>query len=150
ASGGGSNMEAIAERLPIALVASNKADAGALAKAAARGIPTMVIENPADAETMLGTSRARGIEMIALAGYLKRVPEAVTRAYRGRILNVHPALLPAFGGPGMYGERVHAAVLAAGARETGVTVHFVDADYDRGPIIAQWVVPVEPGDTAKT
>ncbi len=147
ASGSGSNMEAIAARLPVALVASNRADAGALTRAARRGIPTEVIEQPDDAEAMLQMFRRHGIEMVALAGYLKKVPEGVTRAFHGRMVNVHPSLLPAYGGPGMYGGRVHAAVLAAGERETGVTVHFVDADYDRGPIIAQRRVNVEPGDT---
>jgi phosphoribosylglycinamide formyltransferase-1 len=150
ASGGGTNMEAIAERLPLALVASNRADAGALARAAQRGIPTEVIERPDDAEALLAMFRRHGIEMVALAGYLKKVPEGVTRAFRGRMVNVHPSLLPKFGGPGMYGERVHAAVLAAGERESGVTVHFVDADYDRGPIIAQERVPVNPGDEPAT
>lgn len=150
ASGGGTNMEAIAERVPLALVASNRADAGALARAARRGIPTEVIEDPADADAMLQMFRRHGIELVALAGYLKKVPEAVTRAFRGRMLNIHPALLPKFGGPGMYGERVHAAVLAAGDTESGATVHFVDADYDRGPIIAQRRVAVEPGDTVET
>ena len=112
ASGGGSNMQAIAEQMPLALVASNRADAGALAKARARGIPTELIEQPSNAEAMLAMLRRHHIELIALAGYLKHVPHAVTRAFRGRILNVHPSLLPAFGGAGMYGERVHAAVLA--------------------------------------
>jgi phosphoribosylglycinamide formyltransferase 1 len=150
ASGGGSNMESIAERMPLTLVASNRPTAGALAKARARGIETAVIERPDDAEALLALLRRRSIEMVVLAGYLKQIPEAVTRAYHGRMLNIHPALLPAFGGPGMYGDRVHTAVLAAGAPLTGATVHFVDADYDRGPIIAQWPVPVRPDDTVET
>jgi formyltetrahydrofolate-dependent phosphoribosylglycinamide formyltransferase len=150
ASGGGSNMQAIAEQMPVALVASNRADAGALAKAEARGIGTELIDSPDDAEAMLAMLRRHRIELIALAGYLKHVPDAVTRAFRGRMLNVHPSLLPAFGGPGMYGSRVHAAVLAAGVKITGATVHFVDADYDRGPIIAQAPVWVRPDDTAAT
>ena len=147
ASGGGSNMQAIADHLPIALVASNKPTAGALEKARARGIATELIEQPSDAGAMLEMLRRHRIELIALAGYLKHVPDAVTRAYRGRIVNIHPSLLPSFGGAGMYGERVHAAVLAAGVKITGVTVHFVDADYDRGPIIAQAPVWVQPDDT---
>jgi phosphoribosylglycinamide formyltransferase-1 len=150
ASGGGSNMQAIAEQMPLALVASNRADAGALAKANARGIPTELIEQPSNAEAMVAMLRRHHIELIALAGYLKHVPDAVTRAFRGRMLNVHPSLLPAFGGAGMYGERVHAAVLAAGVKITGATVHFVDADYDRGPIIAQAPVWVQPDDTPAT
>ncbi len=150
ASGAGSNMEAIADHLPIALVASNKATAGALAKAQARGIPTAILANHNDADEMLRVLRQHCIELIALAGYLKHVPDAVTRAFRGRILNIHPSLLPSFGGPGMYGERVHAAVLAAGVKITGVTIHFVDADYDRGPIIAQAPVWVHPDDTLES
>jgi phosphoribosylglycinamide formyltransferase-1 len=82
-----------------------------------------------------------------LAGYLKLVPAAVIARYRDRILNVHPALLPAFGGRGMYGHRVHEAVLASGARESGATVHLVDEVYDRGAILAQGRVPVLPDDT---
>ena len=88
--------------------------------------------------------------LVVLAGYLKLVPPAVTRAFAGRIVNVHPALLPAFGGHGMYGLRVHAAVLAAGCTVTGVTVHLVDEQYDRGAILAQWPVPVLSGDTAES
>lgn len=150
ASGGGTNMEAIADHVPVALVASNKATAGALEKARVRGIATEVIEQPADGERMLNMLRRHRIELIALAGYLKHVPDTVTRAFRGRILNVHPSLLPAFGGAGMYGEHVHAAVLAAGVKITGVTVHFVDADYDRGPIIAQAPVWIHPDDTPES
>jgi folate-dependent phosphoribosylglycinamide formyltransferase PurN len=90
------------------------------------------------------------IGLLALAGYLRRIPDAVVRRYAGRMVNVHPALLPAFGGAGMYGKRIHEAVLAAGVRVTGVTVHFVDEEYDRGPIIAQWPVPVLAGDDAST
>jgi formyltetrahydrofolate-dependent phosphoribosylglycinamide formyltransferase len=150
ASGAGSNMEAIAEHIPVALVASNNATASALDKARARGIATAIIEQPADGEAILAMLRRHRIELIALAGYLKHVPDAVTRAFRGRILNIHPSLLPSFGGPGMYGDRVHAAVMDAGVKITGATVHFVDADYDRGPIIAQAPVWIQPDDTAST
>ena len=87
------------------------------------------------------------VDLLVLAGYLKLVPAAVIARYRGRIVNVHPALLPAFGGRGMYGHRVHEAVLASGARESGATVHLVDEEYDRGAILAQGRVPVLPGDT---
>ena len=85
-----------------------------------------------------------------LAGYLKRIPSKVIREYSGRMMNIHPALLPAFGGEGMYGARVHQAVIASGAKETGVTVHLVDDEYDRGAIIAQWRMPVQPSDSAET
>jgi folate-dependent phosphoribosylglycinamide formyltransferase PurN len=83
---------------------------------------------------------------VVLAGWLRLVPEPVVRAYRGRMVNIHPALLPSFGGEGMYGRRVHEAVLRSGARVTGPTVHFVDEAYDEGAIIAQWPVPVREGD----
>ncbi|MGQ0715527.1 MAG: phosphoribosylglycinamide formyltransferase, partial [Gemmatimonadaceae bacterium] len=85
--------------------------------------------------------------LVVLAGYLRLVPAEIVRAFRGRMLNVHPALLPAFGGRGMYGARVHRAVLESGARVSGPTVHFVDEIYDHGPIVAQWPVPVFPDDT---
>jgi phosphoribosylglycinamide formyltransferase 1 len=88
-----------------------------------------------------------GAEIVVLAGYLRLVPPGVVRRFPGKILNIHPALLPAFGGKGMYGMRVHEAVLASGARVSGATVHLVDDVYDRGKIVAQWPVPVLPGDT---
>jgi folate-dependent phosphoribosylglycinamide formyltransferase PurN len=90
------------------------------------------------------------VELVVLAGYLSLVPAEVTERYAGRMLNVHPALLPSFGGHGLYGARVHRAVLAAGARVSGATVHFVDAHYDRGPIVAQWPVPVLADDTPES
>jgi formyltetrahydrofolate-dependent phosphoribosylglycinamide formyltransferase len=157
ASGGGSNAQAIidyfggdgdARAVEVVLVASNKADAGALAKARARGIPAAVIADPADGAALSALLDAHRAECIALAGYLKLVPREVTQRWRGRIVNVHPALLPKFGGAGMYGRRVHDAVLAAGETESGATVHHVDEQYDRGAIIAQERVPVKPGDTA--
>jgi len=157
ASGHGSNLQALLDAFAapaapavIALVISNKASSGALARAAARGVPTAAIaESGDDAPRLLALLAEHAIDLVVLAGYLKRVPEAVVRAWRGRMLNVHPALLPAFGGPGMYGRRVHEAVIASGARVTGVTVHLVDEQYDHGPIVAQWPVPVRPGDTAE-
>jgi folate-dependent phosphoribosylglycinamide formyltransferase PurN len=88
-----------------------------------------------------------GIEVVVLAGYVKLVPAAVVDRYRGRMLNIHPALLPSFGGAGMYGIRVHRAVLTSGARVSGATVHLVDERYDEGGIVAQWPVPVLPTDT---
>ena len=151
ASGGGSNLTAMleyAERIgdrrrgEVVLVASDRADAGALEKARARGIATHVLADHADGDALDQLLAAHGVELVALAGYLKLVPGAVVRRFRGSMLNVHPALLPAFGGPKMYGRRVHQAVLASGARLSGPTVHFVDDDYDRGPIVAQWPVPV--------
>ena len=157
ASGGGSNLGALLDHLDrsgdarvadVALVASNRASAGALARATARGIPAAVID-PAGGDIALHAVLAEhAIDLVVLAGYLRLVPPSVTSAYRGRVLNIHPALLPAFGGPGMYGERVHRSVIESGARISGATVHFVDDVYDSGPIIAQWPVPVLAGDTA--
>jgi formyltetrahydrofolate-dependent phosphoribosylglycinamide formyltransferase len=155
ASGGGSNLQALldhaAERGPacgyrVVAVASDRADAGALARAAAH-VPAAHLADPADADALAEVLGEHDADLVVLAGYLKLVPAAVTRAFAGRMLNVHPSLLPAFGGHGMYGMRVHRAVLAAGARVTGATVHLVDEAYDRGPIVAQWPVPVLPGDT---
>ena len=90
------------------------------------------------------------VEVICLAGYMKKLGAEVLTAYEGRILNIHPALLPKFGGQGMYGMRVHEAVLAAGERESGATVHLVDEEYDHGQILAQEKVPVKAGDTPET
>jgi formyltetrahydrofolate-dependent phosphoribosylglycinamide formyltransferase len=152
-SGRGSNLQALLDRLTgdapgrVALVLSNRADAGALDRARALDIPTAVLENPADGEEWLRQLRAAAIDLLVLAGYLKLVPRAVVTGYAGRIINIHPALLPDFGGPGMYGARVHAAVLASGAAETGATVHLVDEEYDRGEILGQARVPVISGDT---
>jgi phosphoribosylglycinamide formyltransferase 1 len=160
-SGGGSNLQALLDRFAsggaarIALVITDRQGAGALQRAAAAGVPALHIPTggrAADevAQDTLAALHRYDIELVALAGYLRLVPAAVTQAYRDRILNIHPALLPAFGGHGMYGRRVHEAVLAAGCRVTGATVHRVDERYDEGRIIAQWPVPVLPGDDAPT
>lgn len=134
----------------VVLVVSDRQDAGALERARRANIEAVHL--PADrSNAELGALLSkRRIDVVALAGYLRLVPASVTRAYRGRIVNVHPALLPEFGGPGMYGMQVHEAVLAAGAKESGVTVHFVDDDYDRGAIIAQRGVPVRANDTPES
>lgn len=157
ASGGGSNLQAILGHLAslgaespgeVVLVASDRAAAGALTRAAAHGIPSVALDAERRSVGLLPLLREHRIDLVVLAGYLRLVPADVTAAFRGRIVNVHPALLPAFGGPGMYGAKVHDAVLRRGARVSGVTVHFVDEQYDHGPIIAQWPVPVFEGDTA--
>jgi len=152
-SGRGSNLAALIAALPagspaeIGLVLSNRAAAGGLEIARASGVPTLVLADPGDASAWIDALAAHRIDLVVLAGYLKLVPPRVVDRYRGRILNIHPALLPAFGGPGMYGHRVHEAVLAAGATVSGATVHLVDEVYDRGPILAQARVAVQPGDT---
>jgi folate-dependent phosphoribosylglycinamide formyltransferase PurN len=91
-----------------------------------------------------------GIDLLVLAGYMKRIPPRVVSAYHGRIVNVHPGLLPEFGGEGMYGSHVHAAVIASGAKTTGVTVHLVDDEFDHGPVVAQWRIAVLEKDTAES
>jgi formyltetrahydrofolate-dependent phosphoribosylglycinamide formyltransferase len=155
-SGRGSNLDALLNTLTpartaeVVLVLSNRADAGGLDIARARGIPTLVFHDPADGAAWLDALEHARVELLVLAGYLKLVPAVVVARWRGRIVNVHPALLPAFGGPGMYGRRVHEAVLRSGAAESGASVHLVDEVYDRGQVLAQERVPVLPGDTPET
>jgi formyltetrahydrofolate-dependent phosphoribosylglycinamide formyltransferase len=155
ASGGGTNLQALLDALrdaPLARVArviTNRPDAGALERARSSGVPATVLRDPDDATELLA-ALDEGADLVVLAGYVKLVPPAVVARFRWRMINIHPALLPAHGGPGMYGRRVHEAVLASGAAESGATVHYVDEQYDRGPIIAQERVPVRPGDTADT
>jgi len=151
-SGRGSNLEALLRALDatapaqIALVLSDREAAG-LALARERKIPAEMLCIATDARAWLSLLERYRIDLVVLAGYLKLVPREVIAAYRGRILNIHPALLPAFGGQGMYGRRVHEAVLASGVHETGATVHLVDEAYDHGATLAQARVPVLPGDT---
>jgi len=153
-SGGGTNLQALLDALhdsPVAQVTrviSNRPGAGALERARRAGVPTTVLRDANDPAELL--SALAGAQLVVLAGYLKLVHSSVVARFRGRMINVHPALLPAFGGSGMYGHRVHEAVLASGAKESGATVHFVDEAFDRGAIIAQEKVPVQKGDTAET
>ena len=157
ASGGGTNLQALLDRespdgaYRIALVVSDREKAGALRRAEAAGRHARVVRTLDRGQQEIADETLRhlvrwNVEVIALAGYLRLVPSPVVAAYRGRMLNIHPALLPAFGGKGMYGERVHRAVLAAGVRVTGATVHYVDEGYDTGAIVAQQPVPVLPAD----
>jgi phosphoribosylglycinamide formyltransferase-1 len=152
-SGRGSNLEALHHTLKsgaaaeIVVVISDRPEAGGLERARHWGVSTEVLPNPTDGAVWLALLRRYAVDLVVLAGYVKLVPANVIAAYRGRIINVHPALLPTFGGKGMYGRRVHEAVLASGARETGVTVHLVDEAYDHGATLAEARVPVLPGDT---
>jgi phosphoribosylglycinamide formyltransferase-1 len=160
-SGAGSNFMAILTaiqqgNLPaarISLVLSNNSGAGILGIARANGLPAIHLsrkqfpDERSFADTVLSTLRDHGANFIALAGYMKQVPPEVVAAYRKRIVNIHPALLPRFGGAGMYGLRVHEAVLASGETTSGATVHYVDEEYDNGPVVLQQTVPVLPGDT---
>lgn len=156
ASGSGTNLQALLDacRPPqpaeVVLVACNVAGAGALERAAAAGVPTWHVADPADGAALRDALERHGVDLVVLAGYLKLVPADVVSAYSGRMINIHPALLPSFGGKGMYGRRVHEAVLVSGATVSGPTVHLVTAEYDRGPILAQWPVPVLDGDTPET
>lgn len=159
ASGGGTNaaavyayLAALPEPQPamVSLVASDKPDSGALAKAAAAGIATATLPDPADGAALVALLEAHRTDLVVLAGYLKLVSVQATARYAGAMVNVHPALLPMHGGPGMYGLRVHRAVLASGAAESGATVHFVDARYDRGAPIAWARVPVDAADTPES
>ncbi|MDQ6769399.1 MAG: phosphoribosylglycinamide formyltransferase [Gemmatimonadota bacterium] len=159
ASGRGSNLQAIIDHFDnlarervakVVLVASNRADSPALIRAATASIDIAHFNAADDGSELLALLRRLKIDLVVLAGYLKRIPPMVIRAYAGRIINIHPALLPAFGGEGMYGARVHEAVIASGARETGVTVHFVDDEYDRGPIVAQWRIPVREAESSES
>ena len=155
-SGRGSNLEALLSalgpgaRAQVALVVSDRAEAAGLDHARDRGIPAQVLSQPADGDEWLRLLWRFQIDLVVLAGYVKLVPAPVIAAYRGRIINIHPGLLPEFGGKGMYGLRVHQAVLASGAQESGATVHLVDEVYDHGAVLAQARVPVLSGDTPDT
>lgn len=161
ASGGGSNLQALLDHLrargdarcgDVVLVASDKPEAGALERARRAGIATGVVRSTrvpdgCDALDLLAKNK---VDFIALAGYLRLLPKELLAEFPSRITNIHPALLPAFGGAGMYGDRVHRAVLQSGARVSGATVHYVDEEYDRGAILAQWPVPVLADDSIKS
>jgi phosphoribosylglycinamide formyltransferase 1 len=152
-SGRGSNLEALVSalgpgaRAQVALVMSDRAEAAGLDRARGRGIPAEALSHPDDGDEWLRLLWRFQIDLVVLAGYVKLVPASVIASYRGRVINIHPALLPEFGGKGMYGRRVHEAVLASGARESGATVHLVDEVYDHGRVLAQVRVPVLPGET---
>ncbi len=160
ASGRGSNFQAILDAIDrgtlparVTLVLSNKGDAGALELARAHHLPAVHLsqkqfpDEPAFTAALLDVLKRHDVQLIALAGYLKRIPNSVVREYRNRILNIHPALLPLFGGAGMYGHHVHEAVIASGAKLSGATVHLVDEEYDHGLIVLQRTVAVEDSDT---
>jgi phosphoribosylglycinamide formyltransferase 1 len=135
----------------VCLVVGTKADAPALERAQIVGLPIAVVA-PGDGydARLLAALTTAGAECIALAGYLRKLPELVVARFQNRIVNVHPALLPSFGGKGMYGHHVHEAVLAYGCKVSGCTVHFVDAEYDTGPILLQRTVPVLEEDTPES
>ena len=162
ASHGGSNMQAIVDackdgRLDAkpCVVISNNSDSMALQRARNEGIPWYHISSvthpgPAEDAEILRVLKRHGVDTVILAGYMKQLGTTSLQAYRGRVLNIHPALLPKFGGKGMYGKRVHEAVLVAGEKVTGVTIHVLDENYDTGPIINQCQIPVLENDTVDT
>src|SRR5687768_1122442 len=150
--GRGSNMRAIVEacrlgrlNATVSVIVSPSAYTPAVDSAEALGVTVAVIE---DFENDLAAVLTdNGIDLVCLAGYMRLIPESVVRAYEGRMLNIHPALLPRYGGKGMWGMKVHEAVLEAGEKESGCTVHFVSEQYDEGSIFLQMKCPVEPYDT---
>ena len=163
ASHNGSNMQAVIdackagtlEATPAALI-SNNSGSGALARAKQEGFPHYHLSGKTHPdpgaldEAILDVMLKHAVDLIVLAGYMKKLGPRTLARFEGRILNIHPALLPKFGGKGMYGMHVHEEVIAAGETESGVSIHLVDADYDTGPVIAQARVPVEPTDTPET
>ena len=154
-SGSGTNCENLikyfagSERVNCALVVSNKADAYALVRAQNHGVPTAIAPKAQlnEADFMMPLLREYAIDFIVLAGFLPLVPDFLIEAYPRRIINIHPALLPKYGGKGMWGHHVHEAVKAAGETETGMTVHWVTPVCDGGEIIAQYRTPLLPTDT---
>jgi len=164
ASGRGSNFRAVLGRIEsgdlknacVAAVVSNNSASGALELARSREIDAFHISSrthpdPGDREqALLRVLRSHDIDLILLAGYMKLLPRSMIKAYSRRILNIHPALLPRFGGKGMYGIKVHESVISSGVEETGVTIHYVDERYDEGPIIAQRRIPVRQNDTPES
>jgi phosphoribosylglycinamide formyltransferase-1 len=159
ASNNGSGMRAVIRAIELGrlaasprLAVSNRGAAPALAFAREKGVPTLVIPTASDPERadarLADALRAAGADLVLLSGYLRKLGPVTLRAFEGRILNIHPALLPKYGGRGMYGRRVHEAVAAAGETISGASVHLVDDEYDHGPVVARACVDLAPGDDA--
>ncbi|RAK52158.1 phosphoribosylglycinamide formyltransferase [Phenylobacterium deserti] len=160
ASGNGSSACAIMDAMAAGdlaadprLMVSNMKTAGALEAARARGVPALCIPTQKDPQAadarIVSEMEAHAVDLIVMSGYLRRLGPKTLARYAGRIINIHPGPLPRFGGEGMYGRRVHEAVLAAGVPESGVVIHVVDEEYDHGPQLATRAVPVLPGDSAE-
>ncbi len=155
ASGSGSNAEAIMQHLAgnpgirVAAVFCNNPAAGVISRAARFGIPVVLFKKAElrDTDHVDRKLEEYSTDLIVLAGFLQLFPERLILRYPNRIINLHPSLLPAYGGKGMYGHHVHEAVLAAGEKQSGITVHFVNEHFDKGEIIRQVAVPVMPDDT---
>ncbi|MBN2386200.1 MAG: phosphoribosylglycinamide formyltransferase [Anaerolineales bacterium] len=163
ASHRGSNMQAVLDACGAGdlaarpcLVISNNSESEALARAEREGIPALHLSSRTHPDpvqldkAILSALRRQQVDLCVLAGYMKKLGAKTLSAYQGRVINIHPALLPKYGGEGMYGAHVHAAVIAAGDSETGVTIHLVDEEYDHGRILAQCRLPVLATDTAVT
>jgi phosphoribosylglycinamide formyltransferase 1 len=158
ASGTGSNAQKLidhfrnASSASVALIVCNKPGAGVLGIAEKEGLPVLLLEKERffRGDAYLPVFIEAGIDFLVLAGFLWKVPSALINTYPRRIVNIHPALLPKFGGKGMYGQYVHEAVLQAGERESGITIHYVDEHYDNGDIIFQTACPILDSDTAET
>ncbi len=161
ASNNGSGMRAVVGAIEagelaatVVLVISNRRDAPALAFAREHDIPTLflpTVPDPDRADRRLASAlQDAGVDWVLLAGYLRKLGPATLEAFRNRILNIHPALLPKFGGQGLYGRRVHEAVIRSGETESGASVHLVDEEYDHGPVLARACVPVLASDTPET
>lgn len=157
ASGSGTNAQRLVEhfaghpKAEVAFIGADNPQAGVIARAWKLGVPLFLFD-----KTMLRDGRlqaeltAQRIDLIVLAGFMQLIPVELVRAFPQRIINIHPSLLPKFGGKGMYGDRVHAAVLAAGEHESGITIHYVNERYDEGEHLAQFRCPVLPDDTVAT
>jgi len=158
ASGAGSNSARIIEyfknheKTGVVLIVCNNPSAGVLSIGEREKIPTLLIEKEQffSGDGYVPYMKSKGIDFIVLAGFLWKIPSAILSAYPNAIINIHPALLPNFGGKGMYGMKVHAAVLKSGHKETGITIHYVDEHYDNGDIIFQDKITVLPSDTPET
>lgn len=158
ASGSGSNALNLIHffanhpAIEVGIILSNKKDAPVVNACENLGLDVFVLNNTevSEGERLLSICQNQGVDFIVLAGYLRKIPQTLVDHYPREIINIHPALLPKFGGDGMYGEKVHAAVLAAGEKETGISIHLVNADYDKGRMLAQFYTPVASQENTAT
>jgi phosphoribosylglycinamide formyltransferase-1 len=158
ASGSGSNAINIIDHfnghssVEIAFVLSNKKDAPVIEKSQMRSVETIILSNDlvSQGQVLIDICKEKAIDFVILAGYLRLIPSDFIHYFHERIINIHPSLLPKFGGQGMYGDHVHNAVLNTGEKETGISIHFVDEDFDQGRLIAQFYCPVNEEDTLDT
>ena len=157
ASGNGTNAENLihffrnSDIAKVSILICNKETAGVVDKARKLNVPVFIADNEAcaDGSTLISALSERNIDWIVLAGFLRKVPQNIIDAYRNRIINIHPALLPKFGGQGMYGRFVHEAVVTAQEKETGITIHLVNEEFDKGEILGQFSVSLDPADSAE-